>query len=314
MIETHALRKVFGRKGEVEAVRGVDLKVAAGEIFGFLGPNGAGKTTTLRMLATLLVPTGGDATIAGFDLRRQPDKVREKIGYVGQAGGSDPLETGRRELVIQARLYGIGKAEAVRRAQEMLVLMELEAAADRKTATYSGGQKRRLDIAMGIIHNPSLLFLDEPTTGLDPQARARMWDEVRRLRDNGTTVFLTTHYLDEADALCDRLAIIDHGAIVAEGTPLELKRRVSGDVITIGLDGDHDGVLPLLKGQPFVREAAVEDGTLRLYVDSGDQNLPAVLRLLDGAGRPPASIGLHRPSLDDVFLRQTGRSLRDEAA
>jgi len=314
MIETHGLRKAFGRKAEVEAVRGVDLAVAAGEIFGFLGPNGAGKTTTLRMLATLLEPSGGDARVAGFDLRREGDKVRERIGYVGQAGGADPLETGRRELVIQARLYGSGKAEAVRRAGEMLALMELDAAADRKTGTYSGGQKRRLDIAMGIIHRPSLLFLDEPTTGLDPQARARMWDEVRRLRDAGTTVFLTTHYLDEADALCDRLAIIDHGAIVAEGTPLELKRAVAGDVVTVGVEGEQESLLALLRGQPFVREAGVEDGALRLYVDQGDTSLPAVLRLLDAAGRPPVSIALHRPSLDDVFLRQTGRSLRDAAA
>ncbi len=314
MIETRGLRKVFGRKGEVEAVRGVDLRVAPGEIFGFLGPNGAGKTTTLRMLATLLPPSGGEASVAGFDLRRQPDRVRGRIGYVGQAGGADPLESGRRELIIQARLYGLSKSEAVRRATDMLTLMELEAAADRKTGTYSGGQRRRLDIAMGMIHRPSLLFLDEPTTGLDPQARARMWDEVRRLRDTGTTVFLTTHYLDEADALCDRLAIIDHGAIVAEGTPLELKRRVAGDVITIGVNGEAAPVLALLREQPFVRDAAVEDGLLRLYVDHGDQNLPGVLRLLDGAGRPPVSIALHRPSLDDVFLRQTGRSLREAAA
>ncbi len=314
MIETHGLRRVFGRNGEVEAVRGVDLRVAPGEIFGFLGPNGAGKTTTLRMLATLLAPSGGEASVAGFDLRRDAPRVRERIGYVGQAGGADPLESGRRELVIQARLYGLSKGEAVGRANAMLTLMELEAAGDRKTGTYSGGQKRRLDIAMGIIHRPSLLFLDEPTTGLDPQARARMWDEVRRLRESGTTVFLTTHYLDEADALCDRLAIIDHGAIVAEGTPLELKRRVSGDVITIAVDGAADGVLALLRGQPFVREATADEGTLRLYVDHGDQNLPAILRLLDGAGMPPASIGLNRPSLDDVFLRQTGRSLREAAA
>ena len=314
MIETYGLRRTFGRKGEVEAVRGVDLRVATGEIFGFLGPNGAGKTTTLRMLATLLAPSGGEATVGGFDLRRQPDRVRERIGYVSQAGGADPMETGRRELVLQARLYGLDRAEAIRRASALLALMDLEAAADRKTGTYSGGQRRRLDVAMGMIHRPALLFLDEPTTGLDPQARAHLWEEVRRLRDAGTTMFLTTHYLDEADALCDRLAIIDHGAIVAEGTPLELKRRVAGDVVTIGLDGDTDAVLALLRDQPFVREASAEDGKLRLYVDQGEASLPAVLRLLDGADRPPTSIALHRPSLDDVFLRQTGRSLRDVAA
>jgi len=240
--------------------------------------------------------------------------VRERIGYVSQAGGADPMETGRRELVLQARLYGLDRAEAIRRASALLALMDLEAAADRKTGTYSGGQRRRLDVAMGMIHRPALLFLDEPTTGLDPQARAHLWEEVRRLRDAGTTMFLTTHYLDEADALCDRLAIIDHGAIVAEGTPLELKRRVAGDVVTIGLDGDTDAVLALLRDQPFVREASAEDGKLRLYVDQGEASLPAVLRLLDGADRPPTSIALHRPSLDDVFLRQTGRSLRDVAA
>ena len=314
MIETYGLRRTFGRKGEVEAVRGVDLRVATGEIFGFLGPNSAGKTTTLRMLATLLAPSGGEATVGGFDLRRQPDRVRERIGYVSQAGGADPMETGRRELVLQARLYGLDRAEAIRRASALLALMDLEAAADRKTGTYSGGQRRRLDVAMGMIHRPALLFLDEPTTGLDPQARAHLWEEVRRLRDAGTTMFLTTHYLDEADALCDRLAIIDHGAIVAEGTPLELKRRVAGDVVTIGLDGDTDAVLALLRDQPFVREASAEDGKLRLYVDQGEASLPAVLRLLDGAAHPPTSIALHRPSLDDVFLRQTGRSLRDVAA
>ncbi|MFL5711513.1 MAG: ABC transporter ATP-binding protein, partial [Chloroflexota bacterium] len=210
MIATRDLRRTFkSRKSEVEAVRGVDLNVAAGEIFGFLGPNGAGKTTTLRMLATLLLPTSGEATVAGADLRRESQQVRERIGYVPQGGSTDPAETGRGELVLQGRLYGMNKAAAEARAAEVLAALDLDAAADRTTSTYSGGMKRRLDVGLGIVHKPSVLFLDEPTTGLDPQARARMWDEIRLLRDVGTTVFLTTHYLEEADALADRLAIID---------------------------------------------------------------------------------------------------------
>jgi ABC-2 type transport system ATP-binding protein len=315
VIETRGLRRTFkSRKTEVEAVAGVDLQVRSGEIFGFLGPNGAGKTTTLRLLATLLEPSGGEATVAGFDLRREPGRVRERIGYVGQAGGTDRAITGRSELVFQARLYGLSAAEAGKRARELLDLLELEAAADRPTGTYSGGQRQRLHIALGLIHRPSLLFLDEPTTGLDPQARVRIWDEVHRLQERGTTVFLTTHYLEEADALCDRLAIIDHGRIVAEGTPDELKRQIAGDLVTIGVPGDGQNAVALLREQPFVREASAEEGLVRLRVDRGEQAMPAILRLLDGAGLELRSMSLSRPSLDDVFLRQTGRSLREEAA
>ncbi|HVA91436.1 MAG TPA: ATP-binding cassette domain-containing protein [Chloroflexota bacterium] len=315
MIETSGLRKSFKtRGGTVEAVTGVDLRVTTGEVFGFLGPNGAGKTTTLRMLATLLAPSGGDATIAGQDLRRNPARVRELIGYVGQRGGTDPQVSGRAELVFQARLYGMTTAEARLRADELISLLELGEAADRLSGTYSGGQRRRLDIGLGLAHRPWLLFLDEPTTGLDPQSRARMWDEVRRLRDGGMTVFLTTHYLEEADALCDRLAIIDHGRIVAEGTAEELKRQIAGDVVTVGVTGDQQAALELLSAQPFVREAAIEDGALRLYVDRGETAMPDVLRVLDAAGLGLQTLSLTRPSLDDVFLRQTGRSLRETAA
>jgi ABC-2 type transport system ATP-binding protein len=315
MIATQDLARTFkARKSVVEAVRGVDLEVGTGEIFGFLGPNGAGKTTTLRMLATLLTPTSGEATIAGADLRREPQEVRERIGYVPQGGSTDPAETGRGELVIQGRLYGMSASDAKARAAEVLAKLDLEAAADRTTSTYSGGMKRRLDVGLGIVHRPSVLFLDEPTTGLDPQARARMWDEIRDLRAQGTTVFLTTHYLEEADALADRLAIIDHGKIVAEGTADELKRQVAGDVITLGVNGATEHVLETVRMQPFVREASGEDGSVRLYVDRGEEAVPQLLRILDGAGLAPSSIALHRPSLDDVFLRQTGRSLRDEAA
>ena len=315
IIETHDLRRTFrSRKTEIEAVRGVDLAVGRGEIFGFLGPNGAGKTTTLRMLATLLTPTSGEAIVAGADLRRQPQQVRERIGYVPQGGSTDPAETGRGELVIQGRLYGMDASSAKARAAEVLASLDLDAAADRKIATYSGGMKRRLDVGLGIVHRPAVLFLDEPTTGLDPQARARMWEEITRLREGGTTVFLTTHYLEEADALADRLAIIDHGRIVAEGTPGQLKRQVAGDVVTLAVNGATDRVLETVRTQPFVREASGEDGVVRLYVERGETAVPLILRVLDGAGLEAASIALHRPSLDDVFLRQTGRSLRDDAA
>jgi ABC-2 type transport system ATP-binding protein len=315
MIETRGLCKSFtSRRATVEAVKGVDLSVAQGEIFGFLGPNGAGKTTTLRMLTTLLTPSDGEATVAGHDLRRAPARVRERIGYVGQRGGTDPAITGRAELIFQGRLYGMGASEAKRRAAELLDLLELEIAADRPIGTYSGGQRRRLDIGLGMIHHPQLLFLDEPTTGLDPQSRARLWDEVRRLRDGGTTVFLTTHYLEEADALCDRLAIIDHGILVAEGTPSQLKRQVAGDVVTLGVADDARAALDLLQRQPFVREAELEDGAIQLYVDRGETAMPPILRELDAAGFELLTIALTRPSLDDVFLRKTGRSLRESAA
>jgi ABC-2 type transport system ATP-binding protein len=314
MIVTRDLRKTFRtRSGTVEAVRGIDLEVGAAQIFGFLGPNGAGKTTTLRMLTTLITPSAGEARVAGADLLKEPRLIRERIGYVAQGGGSDPQESGRRELVIQARLYGLSKSEAEARARHLLALLELDAAADRKTDTYSGGMKRRLDIGLGIIHRPRLLFLDEPTTGLDPQARARIWDEIKRLRDDGMTIFLTTHYLEEADALCDRLAIIDHGRIVAEGTPDSLKREVAGDLVTLGVGGRAEAVLALAQQQPFVREASIPSaGEVRLYVEHGEAAVPQLLRLLDGAGFAPATIAMARPSLDDVFLRKTGRSLRED--
>jgi ABC-2 type transport system ATP-binding protein len=317
MIETRGLRKSFtSRQGRekkvVEAVRGVDLDVAEGEIFGFLGPNGAGKTTTLRMLATLIEPDGGSATIAGADLRREPGEVRRRIGYVAQGGSTWEDSTAREELVLQARLYGIAKADAAERAGRVLAAFQLSEYADRKCKTYSGGQRRRVDIALGIIHEPRVVFLDEPTSGLDPQSRAHMWDEIRRLRDEGMTVFITTHYLDEADALCDRLSIMDYGEIVASGTPASLKREISGDVVRVGLPA---GVPPraaeVLGSTDFVNKLETEDDSVRLYVDDGATAIPLVLRALDAASVPLGSIELHRPSLDDVFLTKTGRSLRE---
>jgi ABC-2 type transport system ATP-binding protein len=314
IIETRGLARSFGTGPKtVEAVRGVDLAVEAGQVFGFLGPNGAGKTTTLRMLVTLLPPTAGEARVAGHDLRTEPIEVRRRIGYVAQGFSSASGMTGRGELEMQGRLYGMGARIARQRAMEVLQHLDLTDAADRPTRTWSGGMRRRLDVGMGIVHRPALLFLDEPTTGLDPQARAGLWQEIVALRASGTTVFLTTHYLDEADALCDRLAIIDHGCIVAEGTPEELKRRIAGDVVTIGVPDRADAVSELVERQPFVREVSRDERLVRAYVDKGESALPALLRLLDGEGLAPETLSLARPSLDDVFLRQTGRSLRDAA-
>jgi ABC-2 type transport system ATP-binding protein len=318
LIETRGLAKSFRSRDRtgvktVEAVRGVDLNVGEGEIFGFLGPNGAGKTTTLRMLATLLPPDGGEATVAGADLRRQPGEVRKRIGYVAQGGSTWDDSTAREELVLQARLYGLSKAEAQQRTARALEAFQLTEYADRRCKTYSGGQRRRVDIALGIIHGPRIVFLDEPTTGLDPQSRAHMWDEVRRLRAEGMTVFLTTHYLDEADALCDRLAIMDHGQIVAEGTPAELKREISGDVLVVGLPpGTAERAAALLTPEPYVnRLETTENGALRLYVEDGASAIPHVMRTVDSAGISLTTVELHRPSLDDVFLTKTGRSLRE---
>ncbi len=318
MIDTKQLRKSYRSKSRrttttVDAVNGVDLSVAEGEIFGFLGPNGAGKTTTLRMLATLLTPDGGDARIAGVDLRTGPAEVRRHIGYVAQGGGTWDEVSAREELILQGRMHGLSKAESQERAAAALTAFQLDEYGDRWCKTYSGGQRRRLDIALGVVHRPRVLFLDEPTAGLDPQSRAHMWDEVRRLREGGMTVFLTTHYLDEADSLCDRIAIIDHGRIVAEGTPEQLKQQISGDVVLVGLHGPTAAQAEArLKDQPYVLKLESQgDDALRLYVAAGDTAIPQVMRELNDAGITLDTIALHRPSLDDVFLTKTGRSLRE---
>jgi ABC-2 type transport system ATP-binding protein len=316
IIDVRGLRQTYqDRKLTVEAVRGIDFTVEPGEVVGFLGPNGAGKTTTLRMLTTLLRPTAGQATVAGADLLKDPKGVRAKIGYVAQAGGADRNALVSEELVLQARLYGVSAREARRRSDELLARLDLGDLGKRVVKTLSGGQHRRLDVAIGLVHRPSLLFLDEPSTGLDPQSRSNLWDHIRRLREElNTTVFLTTHYLDEADALCDRILVIDHGEIVAEGTPEELKRRVSGDVVTVGVGDDVGTAKNVLAGQPGVREVQVVENSVRLTVDEGGESIATVMKVLDAAGVPVRSIQLHRPTLEDVFLTLTGRSLRDEAA
>jgi ABC-2 type transport system ATP-binding protein len=315
MIEARGLKKGFRtRRGVVEAVRGVDLSVEEGHIFGLLGPNGAGKTTTLRILATLLFPDAGKGEVAGCDLLGEPAQVRERIGYVGQAGGADLAATGRENLVLQARLYGSDLARARERATLLIGTLELGPFADRPAKTYSGGQRRRLDLGLGLAHEPSVLFLDEPTTGLDPQSRARLWEEVRRLKEAGTTVFLTTHYMDEADALCDRVAIIDDGRIVAEDIPDGLKRRIVGDVVTVCLNAENatsERTRQLLDKRDSVRELEADEGGMRLYVERGEEAVPEILKVLNAEGVGVRAISLSRPTLDDVFLRQTGRSLRE---
>jgi ABC-2 type transport system ATP-binding protein len=319
IIEARGLARTFtSRKRKVEAVRGVDLTVEEGEIVGFLGPNGAGKTTTLRMLTTLLRPTAGTASVAGADLLRDPLGVRRRIGYVPQAigatmGGTDPACLVGEELADQAALYHIDAAEAASRAAVLTEQLDLSGLEKRLVKTLSGGQRRRLEIALGLVHRPPLVFLDEPTTGLDPQSRSNLWEHVARLRSElGTTVFLTTHYLEEADVLCDRVFVIDNGIIVAEGTPDELKRRISGDLVTLRVNGSTAAAVKLLDASEIVRDIAVVDDALKLTVEKGEQALPLLLRVLDGAGITLQSINLSRPTLDDVFLTLTGRSLRDD--
>src|SRR5947208_6055540 len=263
-VQVRSLRRTF--KGGVEAVRDIDLSVANGEVFGFLGPNGAGKTTTVRMLCTLLPPTAGSASVAGIDVVADPAEVRRRIGVALQEIGLDPVQTGRELLELQCGLYGITGASGRARAEELLQLLGLTEAADRRTKTYSGGMKRRLDLASALVHSPQVLFLDEPTSGLDPASRLTVWDEVRRINAAGTTVFLTTQYLEEADRLCDRLAIIDAGRIVAEGTPEALKAQMGHDVVTLGLDGaDCASTEAALGALPGLERVVAEPDQLALY-------------------------------------------------
>ena len=320
MIHARGLAQTFHtREGrttsEVRAVDGVDLDVAEGEVVGFLGPNGAGKTTTLRMLTTLLRPTSGTATVAGYDVVGQPVEVRRRIGYVSQSGSTGSFARAGDEIVDHGMLYGMSGAAARRRGQELFDQLDLPGMWRRQPKSMSGGQRRRLDIAMGLVHDPTLVFLDEPTTGLDPQARANLWQHIAGLRrDRGATVFLTTHYLDEADALSDRIVIIDHGRIVAADTSDNLKAQVAGDLVDLEVTDPARAGDAASRLETIADEVEVEGRHARGRVPRAAQAVPGLLRDLTGSGIELASLEVKRPTLDDVFLALTGRSLRDAEA
>ncbi|MBF8186036.1 ATP-binding cassette domain-containing protein [Nonomuraea sp. K274] len=309
MIHTRGLTRVFKvKKEKVEAVRGIDLDVETGQLVAFLGPNGAGKSTTLRMLTTLLKPTSGTAMVAGRDVNADPTGVRARIGYVGQRNSAGEDYLVRDELITQGRCYGLGTRQATARAEELLDLLDLRPLAKRTPATLSGGQRRRLDIALGLIHRPSLLFLDEPSTGLDPRSRAEIWEHILRLRETyGTTLFLTTHYLEEADNMAERVVIIDGGAIIADGTAAQLKNDLAGDHITVTTGTEAEAETAARIG-----EGTAEGTTVRLRVANAAATLPGYLRSLEDSGIKVTSAETARPTLDDVFLALTGRSITDD--
>jgi ABC-2 type transport system ATP-binding protein len=306
-IEVEQLVRVF--KGDVRAVDGIDLRVAPGEIYGFLGPNGAGKSTTVLVLTTLLPPTSGSARVAGLDVVRQGPEVRRAIGASLQESALDPFLTGREHMRLQSALHGLPKGDREARGTELLARVGLSEAADRKVNGYSGGMKRRLDLALALLHRPRLLFLDEPTTGLDPQSRAALWDEVRRLAQEGVTVFLTTQYLEEADVLADRVGIIDHGKIVAEGTPTALKAEIGRQTVeAIPQDpSDRERLSAVL--HRFGEDTTASAGGVAAQLAEGAGDLAEIVRVLDSEGIRVADLRVHSPTLDDVFLAKTGRSL-----
>ena len=303
------------RFGDIEAVRGIDLAISSGEIFGFLGPNGAGKSTTVRMLTTLLKPSGGRARVAGYDVVAEAHQVRRSIGVALQDAAIDPLMTGRELLKLQAVLHGIDKREGRRRSDELLETVALTAAADRRVGTYSGGMRRRLDLALALVHQPLVLFLDEPTTGLDPNSRVALWDEVRRLnRDSGTTVFLTTQYMEEADQLAGRIAIIDDGEIVAQGTPSVMKAQVGDPTLRVAIGPEEDRIAVEAALLEFGEPAPGSAGYVAVRLKGGASRIAAVARALEDAGIAFDSLELLSPSLDDVFQQATGRRLEGAAA
>jgi ABC-2 type transport system ATP-binding protein len=307
LVKTYA---VHGSKHGIRALDGLDLAVPRGSIYGLLGPNGAGKSTTVKILTSLARPDTGSARVAGIDVLAQPGRVRHVIGVVAQRSGADPTATGRENLMLQGRLYGLRGGSVRARADELLDHFGLTEAAGRLVKTYSGGMQRRLDVALGLIHRPEVLFLDEPTTGLDPESRAAMWQEIARLAGGeGMTVLLTTHYLEEADRLASRLAIVDRGRVVTTGTPDGLKGQLRGDVVQVELPAGADAglVRSVLAGLPEVRDVVVAGRAVSARSDDGAASVPVVLGALQRAGINAASVAVARPSLDDVYLRHTGR-------
>jgi ABC-2 type transport system ATP-binding protein len=311
-VVTDKLRRYFG---DLCAVDGIDLSVEKGEIYGFLGPNGAGKSTAIRMLITLLMPSSGTATVAGWDVVKDPVEVRLRIGAALQDAALDPKQSGLELLRLQGRLYGLSGRDTNRRIDELTPLIGIGDAIQRQIRTYSGGMKRRLDLAASLMHNPEVLFLDEPAAGLDPLSRARMWDEVRRVnRDSGVTIFLTTQYLEEADALADRIGIINHGVLVAEGTPADLKRTIGSDVIVARIDGDPQAARAAVEAIDAVERVDVYNEEISICVANGAGFVSTVALALNASNVRVRELTLRTPTLDDVFLNVTGARLQQEEA
>jgi ABC-2 type transport system ATP-binding protein len=319
VIEVSDLVKVYGK--DTRAVDGISFGVAPGELFGFLGPNGAGKTTTIKVLATLLEPTEGTARVMGFDVRTKPAEVRQRLGLAQQMPALDPFSTGRESLELAGTLQRMPRAEVRKRADELLELMGLTAVAKKLTGTYSGGMRRRVDLASALMHQPPVLILDEPTEGLDPQSRTALWEELERINEAGTTMLLTTHYMEEADRLCSRLAIIDNGKIVVDGTPTALKESIGADTVVLQLeapDGDLEAqraqVRRLLEGMVPAESVSPHPDGVSLAIPNAGHTVVALLRRLDGDGVSISGLQMSQPSLDTVFLKYTGRHIREEAA
>ena len=312
IVKVEGLSKSFG---SLKAVDGVSFEVYEGEIFGFLGPNGAGKTTTISMLTTLLRASGGTATVDGLDIHKHPNEVRRRVGVVPQEYTADEDLTGLQNIILCADLYGIPRSNSKPHAMELLRLVELEDAANRKVSTYSGGMRRRLELASGLINYPKLLFLDEPTLGLDVQTRAAVWKYIRMLKeDYRMTLFLTTHYLEEADSLCDRIAIVDHGHIIKIGTPTELKASIGGDVILVGVAESGPDISDDLKRMPLVKDVRKTDHEYRIKSEAGEESSIKVIDLIRSKGLHVTKISLTKPTLDEAYLEFTGRSIREEEA